>query len=295
MESLQNNLGGLIQTGVTWGVRVIGFLVALFVLKIVAGLLANSVKRSLTKRRFDETLTSFFANLVRYAVLAAGIIGCLGIFGIETTSFAAVLAAAGLAIGMALQGTLGNFAAGVMLLVFRPFKIGDFVNAGGQTGSVVEIGLFTTELKTLDARKIVVPNGKIFGDTIENISHHPLRRVDIPVGTAYEADIDTTRRALERCAQIPDVLDQPAPQIFLKALGASSIDWEIRVWTQSEKYWDVHQAIIRAAKTELDQARIGIPFPQMDIHFDGSTLEAFNGQGLSPSERSPTDGPRHHA
>ncbi len=200
---------------------------------------------------------------------------------------------ASFAIGMALQGTLGNFAAGVMLLVFRPFKVGDVVKAGGEIGSVVDIGLFTTEFKTPDNRKVVVPNGKIFGDTIENITHHPIRRVDVPVGTAYEADIDQTRAALEACiSKIPDVLADPAPQVFLKELGGSSIDWVMRVWCDTPKYWDVYQATIRTAKMALDQAKIGIPYPQMDLHFDGPTLSAFQNNGSARTGSGSVDRPR---
>ena len=202
-------------------------------------------------------------------------IGCLGVFGIQTTSFAAVLAAMGLAVGMALQGTLGNFAAGVMLLVFRPFKIGDAIKVAGHFGIVEELQLFTTNLKTPDNRRLVVPNGQVFGHVIENISYHDTRRVDVPVGVSYDVSIAETKKVLEKVvAKVDNVLEDPAPQIFLSELGGSSVDWQLRLWTKSENYWDVYQQIIQVAKDELDAAKIGIPYPQMDVHFDGQIAEA---------------------
>lgn len=289
MENIQGSIESMIPMLTTWGIRVVGVLVALFVLRIVAGVLANALARSLERRKFDATLSAFFANMVRYAVIVTGVIGCLGVFGIQTTSFAAVLAAAGFAVGMAMQGTLGNFASGVMLLVFRPYKIGDVVSVAGVTGSVVEIELFTTELKTPDAKRVVIPNGKIFGDTITNITHHPVRRVDVPVGTAYEADIDRTRTILEACiAKVPGVLADPAPQVFLKELGASSVDWQLRVWTEGEKFWDVYQSTIRDAKLALDQAQVSIPYPQMDLHLDSEALSVFGSRSASNKSLSAT-------
>ncbi|MBW2263417.1 MAG: mechanosensitive ion channel family protein, partial [Deltaproteobacteria bacterium] len=194
-------------------------------------------------------------------------------------SFAALIAAAGLAVGLAFQGTLSNFAAGVMLLVFRPFKVGDLVTTAGNLGIVQEIELFTTELSTLDNRKIVVPNGSIFGSVIENLTHNDTRRVDVPVGVEYSADVDETRKVLEAMIpSIPAVLEDPAPQVFLAELGASSVDWQVRVWCKTEDYWDVYQATIRAAKMALDEAKLGIPFPQMDVHLDGPSLALLSGK-----------------
>jgi len=223
----------------------------------------------LEARKFDPTLTRFFANMARYAILVGVGLGCMGVFGIETTSFAAIIGAAGLAVGLAFQGTLSSFSAGIMLLVFRPFKVGDVVAAGGVTGVVEEIELFTTEFKTPDNRKVIVPNSAIFGSTIENITHHPTRRVDISVGCEYSAEIDKCRDVLESMTKtLPKVLPEPAPQVFLKELGSSSVDWQVRVWCKTEDYWDVWQATTRATKMALDAAGIGIPFPQMDVHLD---------------------------
>jgi small conductance mechanosensitive channel len=258
-----------------WGVRIVGVLIALFVGWLVAGWSRRAVYNSLDKRDFDVTLTRFFSNLLRYAILIGVVLGCLGVFGIETTSFAALIASAGLAIGLAFQGTLSNFAAGVMLLIFRPFKAGDVVNVAGVIGAVQEIELFTTEMKTADNRCLIIPNSAIFGSTIENLTRHTTRRVDVDVGVAYDADIDQARMVLESVpATVEGVLSDPAPQVILLALGASSVDWQVRVWVKTEDYWTVRDAAIRATKQALDRADIGIPFPQMDVHLDPPAVEA---------------------
>ena len=253
----------------TWGLRVVGVLVALFVAWLVAGWVRRRMLAAFQRRKYDPTLGSFFANAVRYAILIGAVIGCLGVFGIQTASFAAVIAAAGLAVGLAFQGTLSNFAAGVMLITFRPFKVGDLVNVGGVLGVVSEVDLFTTRIDTLDNRALIVPNAKIVGEVIENLTYHDKRRVDVPVGTDYGADLDQVRSVLEKAiSSVDGVLDDPAPQVFLKQLGASSIDWELRAWCRKEDYWNVYQGLVRAAKQHLDAAGIGIPFPQMDVHLD---------------------------
>jgi len=265
----------LTELGTTWGLRVVGVLVALLIAKIIAGWFKRSIKHSLERRNFDATLTRFFANSASYAILGGAVIGCLGVFGIETASFAAVIAAGGLAVGLAFQGTLSNFAAGVMLIVFRPFKVGDVIRVAGLVGSVEELELFTTEMTTPDNRRLIVPNSAIFGATIENITHHETRRVDVPVGTDYSADVDATREVLEAMApKIEGALSDPAPQIFLSGLGGSSVDWQVRVWCKTSDYWDVLQRTIRDTKAALDGANIGIPFPQTDIHLDADALAA---------------------
>lgn len=268
-------LENLASFGTTWGLKVIGTLVAFFIAWIIAGKIKSRMIDSFNRRNFDKTLGAFFANMARYGILIGALLGCLGVFGIQTASFAALIAAAGLAVGLAFQGTLSNFAAGVMLLVFRPFKVGDLISVAGHFGIVSEIELFTTQLDTLDKRVVIVPNSKIFGDVIENITHHPIRRVDVPVGVEYSADIDQTREVLDKAARSVDgILEDPAHQIFLKELGASSVDWQVRVWCKTEAYWDVYQAVIRAAKMHLDEAGLGIPFPQVDVHFDSPEAAA---------------------
>ena len=208
--------------------------------------------------------------MTRALILVAAVLACLGVFGIETTTFAAVIGAAAFAVGLAFQGTLSNFASGVLLLVFRPYGVGDVVSAGGQTGKVDAIGLFTTTLDTPDNRRIIVPNSAVTGGVIENISHHSTRRVTVAVGTDYGADLDAVRAVLEKMAPtLPGVLQDPAPQIFLDSLGDSCINWQVRVWCKTGDYWDVWQATTSATKKALDGANVGIPFPQMDVHVDG--------------------------
>jgi small conductance mechanosensitive channel len=254
---------------IAFAARAAWVLVLLFIAWLVAGWLQRIVLRATDRARLDATLAKFLARFVRWLVVLLAVLACLGVFGVETTSFAAVIGSVGLAIGLAFQGTLSNIASGVMLLVFRPFKVGDTINAGGELGKVDEIELFTTTLDTPDNRRIIIPNSKIFGSTIENINYHSRRRADISVGVAYDADIDHTREVLlAAIAGVPDALTDPAPVVVLLDLGASSVDWSVRVWASSAKFGDVKQAAIRAVKRALDAAAIGIPFPQMDVHLD---------------------------
>ncbi|MCP4680578.1 MAG: mechanosensitive ion channel [Deltaproteobacteria bacterium] len=252
-----------------WGAKVAGSLVALFFAWIIAGWARRSMLNWLGKRKLDLSVSKFLAALIRYLILVGAILGILGMFGVETASFAAVIAAGGLAIGLAFQGTLSNFAAGVMLLVFRPFKVGDVVQVAGHLGIVEEIELFTSEIKSLDNKMIVIPNSSIFGSVIENFTHHPIRRCDISVGVTYSASVEKTREILEAVVkEIPGRIEDPESQVFLEKLGASSVDWVLRVWCNTDDYWDVHQATIERTKAALEQAEIAIPFPQMDVHLD---------------------------
>ncbi|MGF1468724.1 MAG: mechanosensitive ion channel family protein [Sandaracinaceae bacterium] len=263
------NLEELTELGVRYGTNVVGVLVALAIAWIVAGWVRRMIRRGLERASFDPTLTRFFANLARWAIIVFAVLGCLGVFGIQTASFAAVVAAAGLAIGLAFQGTLSNFAAGVMLLVFRPFKVADVVEAASVVGVVEEIELFTTAVRTFDNRRLIIPNSAIYGATIENKTFYPTRRVDVPVGVEYSADIDRTREVLTQAVgTVDNLLEDPPFQVFLSGLGASSVDWVVRVWCKTEDYWVVHEAMTRAIKMALDDASIGIPFPQMDVHLD---------------------------
>jgi len=249
-----------------WAIVII--VVTLFVAKIISGM----VRRASQKARIDATLSGFFGKLVFYLVVIIGVMFALSKFGIEVTSFAAILAAAGFAVGMAMSGTLSNFAAGTMLLVFRPFKVGDVVNAAGVTAKVNEIELFTTTLDTFDNRRIIVPNTQIYGGTIENINFHPERRVDVNVGTEYTADLDKVREVLGKAAEsLSDQMVQGEGrgyQVYLLDLGDSSINWVVRFWTKTPDYWAVKEQLTRAVKNHLDEAGIGIPFPQMDVHLD---------------------------
>ncbi len=250
-----------------YAVRVVGVLLLLFVAKIVAGWVSRIVMRGLERAEFDVTLTKFFGKFANYAVLIMAVLACLGVFGVETTSFAAVLAAAGFAIGLAFQGTLSNFSSGVMLLTFRPFQVGHFVKMAGQAGTVSEIGLFTTTLLTPDRHKIIVPNAEAFGGVIENFSTEPVRRVDVNVGVDYSADLRQVRQVLESVIAAEKDRDESEDSFpYLLDLGDSAINWQLRVWTKAENYWAVRERLTQSVKSALDEAGIGIPFPQMDVH-----------------------------
>ncbi|MEM9167367.1 MAG: mechanosensitive ion channel domain-containing protein [Planctomycetota bacterium] len=252
------------------GFPVVKAIVLIIAVLIVSGWVRKLVLGVTRKANVDETLARFFGNMAKYIVMVLGGLAILSTLGVDTTSFAAVIAAAGFAIGLALSGLLGNFSAGIMLLIFRPFKVGDVVNAGGITGKVHAIELFTTVFDTPDNRRIVVPNGTIFGGNIETITFHDTRRVDVAVGTDYPADIDETRRVLEKAAaSVEGGLNDPAPVVYLNELGGSSIDWAVRVWSNTADYWAVKERLTRDIKVALDEANIGIPFPQMDVHIDG--------------------------
>lgn len=238
---------------------------------IVGGWVRRGSLKAMTKAKVEQTLARFISNMARWSILILGIVSVLGYLGVETASFAAVIAALGFAIGMALQGSLGNAAAGVMLLLFRPYKVGDLVTVAGVTGTVDEIELFTTTLDTVDKRRIIVPNGEIFGSVIENMTHHGVRRADVDVGVDYGADIDTTRAVLEKAVErIDGALASPKPTVYLMGLGSSSVDWQVRVWCEPKQYWNVKEAVTRAVKYGLDKADISIPFPQLDVHLDGA-------------------------
>lgn len=250
-----------------WAVIII--IVSLFVGKILSG----GLRRSLSRAKLDQTLARFFAKMLFYVILVFGVVLALSKFGIDVTAFAAVLAAAGFAVGMALSGTLANFAAGAMLLLFRPFKVNDVISTAGVMARVDEIELFTTTLDTFDNRRIIVPNGSIYGSTIENITYHPERRVDVNVGIEYRADLDKTREVLSSAAQsLHERMVQGEGrgyQIALGDLGSSSVNWTVHFWCRTQDYWMVKEELTRAVKQHLDAAGIGIPFPQMDVHVDG--------------------------
>ena len=252
-----------------FGLKLIGVLVVIFGAWFVARWAKKAVGKSLGKTKLDLTLIKFFSNMAGWTILVLAVLAALGLFGIQTTSFAALIAAAGLAIGLAFQGTLSNFAAGVMLLTFRPFKVGDSVKIAGEVGKIDEIDLFMTRLDTFDNRRIVIPNSKIFGDKIETMTFHPIRRADVLVGTAYGADLDQTRAVLLAAATATEGgLAEPEPQIVLAGFGASSVDWEVRLWCPTPDFLAVKQALMRSTKQHLDAAGIEIPFPQVDVHLD---------------------------
>jgi small conductance mechanosensitive channel len=250
-------------------VNVISALVLVVVGWSIAGWAQRAVRRGLGRfKDMDRTLISVVAAVVRYFILVTVLVMVLGRFGVQTASILAALGAIGLAVGLALQGTLANIASGVMLLVLRPFRIGDYVNANGNEGTVEEIGLFTTEFTTYDGLYVSVPNSAIWGGRILNYSRNPNRRHDIVIGVSYGDDIDRAQQILLEVIRNDErVLSEPAePQVLVQALADSSVNLDMRFWTTGDDFWPVSFELRKAAKKALDKAGITIPFPQRDVH-----------------------------
>jgi small conductance mechanosensitive channel len=250
-----------------YGLRVVGALIFLVGAWLVSSYLMRVTVRGLTRAHVDITLAKFLSNMSRWGLLVLVVIACLDIFGVPATSFVTVLGTAGLAIGLALQGALSHMAAGVMLLLFRPFRVGDTVVIAGQLGTVDEIELFTTHLDTPDMRRVIIPNGHIYGAIIQNITHHPMRRVDANVGVAYGADIENTQKVLtDAAANVPGrIADRPA-EVNMAQLTPSSVDWTVVVWANAADAGAVKQALLKRIKEGLTLAGIEIPVPQMVVH-----------------------------
>jgi small conductance mechanosensitive channel len=267
-KEVQEVVDQVIEIVTIYGIDVIGALAILILGWMIAGWIRSAVDKSLIKvPNMDGTLRPFLSNLVRWIVLAFVIVAVLNQFGVETTSMIAVIGAAGLAIGLALQGTLSNVASGVMLLILRPFKVGDFISAGSLSGTVVEIGLFTSELKTGDGVYIMAPNSQIWNTTITNFSRNSIRRIDIVVGVAYDDDLDVAQKALQSLMDGQAlVLKNPASETMIKSLGDSSVNINMRCWVNTADYWDAFWALNKGAKAAVESAGCSIPFPQRDVH-----------------------------
>jgi small conductance mechanosensitive channel len=255
------------ELAATWGLRVLGALAFLLVGRIVARAVGRAVERALKRSHFDETLTPFIGNIAYTLVLVAVVIAAAGMVGIQAGSFIAIIGAAGLAVALAFQGTLSNFASGIMLLTFRPFQVGDFVDAGGTAGAVQEIGVFTTTLSTPDNVRIIIPNSQISGAIIKNFSANENRRVDLVVGVGYDDDLNVARDTILKVIRADErVLEDPAPVVAVDNMGASSVDFVVRPWVKGADYWEAKWALTKALKEELEAAGCNIPYPQRDVH-----------------------------
>ena len=222
----------------------------------------KGIKKAMTKANYDDSLKKFLLNLISWIFKIVLILVVLGTVGVETTSFAAVLAAAGLAVGMALQGSLGNFAGGVLIMIFKPFKIGDLIEAQGEIGVVKEIEIFTTKLTGLSNREIIIPNGALSNGNIINYTTEGTRRVDLVFGVSYDADIKQTKEVLMNVlTSHPKILKEPAPAVTVIELADSSVNFAVRPWCKTEHYWDVYFDVTENAKEALDAAGIEIPYP----------------------------------
>ncbi|MFH1460172.1 MAG: mechanosensitive ion channel domain-containing protein [Candidatus Omnitrophota bacterium] len=250
-----------------YGLNIIAAILIFIIGKWLAKLVVSIVKKILTKAKIEKTLTNFVSNIVNVGLMAFVIIAALNKLGVETTSFIAVLGAAGLAVGLALQGSLANFAAGVLLIIFKPFKVGDFIQAGGALGTVQEIQIFNTIIHTMDNRREFVPNAKITGDNITNFSDVDKRRVDLVFSISYSDNIKTAKEALKKVLAADErVLKDPKPVIAVSELADSSVNLVCRPWVKPEHYWDVYFDTIENGKIALEQNGITIPFPQTDVH-----------------------------
>ena len=246
---------------------VLAAVIILLVGRIAAGWVRRITRRGLERGQVDPTLVPFVAKLAYYAVLAVVVIAALNRVGVATTSVVAIFGAAGLAVGLAMQGTLSNFASGVMLLLFRPFSLGDYVDAGGTAGTVMEIGIFSSTLKSPDNVKITVPNSQIFGAVISNYSGYDTRRVDMVMGIGYDDDIQTALDTIRSIVTADErVLADPEPQIAVSNLGDSSVDIVVRPWCAAGDYWALKFDLTRKLKEGLEGAGCSIPFPQRDVH-----------------------------
>lgn len=263
MKIMESGVDILMQ----YGPKILAAIAIFFIGKMVASWVKRIVTRVMGKSNVDPLIIGFTSSLAYMAMMVFVVVATLGQVGIQTTSFIAILGAAGLAIGLALQGSLANFAAGFLLIIFRPFKVGDVVEAAGVTGKVDVIQIFTTTLKTPDNKTIIVPNAKLAGDNIINYSTQKTRRVDMTVGVSYDADLKEVRNILEDIVSKDErILKDPEHLIAVGELADNSVNFFVRVWVKSEDYWNVYFDANETVKLRLDAAGIGIPYPQRDVH-----------------------------
>jgi small conductance mechanosensitive channel len=254
-------------TGLDFAINLATAIIIFVVGRIFVRLLTRGMRKVMEQRDVDKTLVSFVSNLVGMVLLIFVIIAAVNALGVQTTSFIAILGAAGLAIGLALQGSLSNFASGVLIVLFRPYKVGDWIEAAGISGSVEEVQILTTVLKTGDNKQVIVPNGQIMDSIITNYSANDRRRVDMTVGVSYEDNLDKVRKTLEELVSADDrILDDPACTIAVSELADSSVNFVLRPWTATADYWGVKFDLTEAIKKRFDEEGISFPFPQQDVH-----------------------------
>lgn len=272
VASLNSEVSAIVSTLTALVVRytfsVLGAIILLVVGFVLAGLVRKWIYKALSStRRSDETLAKFLSKVARYAVLAVVIVMVLSQFGVQTASIIAALGAAGLAIGLALQGTLQNVAAGLVLLFLRPFKVGDYIDCGSVSGVVVEIGLFATEFKTVDGLYVLAPNASVWGTPVTNYNRHDVRRFDFAIGIGYDEDIDLAMATMrDIIGKDGRVLSDPEPYIFVDSLGDSAVGVTCRIWTRTPDWWTTTRDLVKAGKEAFDAKGISIPYPQRDVH-----------------------------
>ncbi len=265
------NLGGLSELTkmviLNYGLKILAAIAILILGRILSGIAKSIILKTAKRSKTDTTISSFVANIAYYAFLAFFIVAALGQLGIETTSFIAILGAAGLAIALAFQGSLSNFAAGFLIILFRPFKVGDYIDGGGVSGSVKEIQIFTTILMTPDNKKVIIPNAKLTSDNITNYTTEATRRIDITVGVGYSDDLEKAKHVLhDILTHYKEILPEPETLIAVSNLGESSVDIIVRPWVNNSDYWNVYYRITEEIKNRFDTEGISIPYPQRDLH-----------------------------
>lgn len=269
LESLNNiDINNLISTYVIpWSINIFTALAILILGRMIIKIIINLLGKILSRSKIDTILADFIKSMANAILLAFVAIAALNQLGVDTTSMVAILAAAGLAIGLSLQESLQNFAAGIMLLLFKPFKADDFVDAGGCSGSIEKINLFTTTMRTADNKEVIVPNGAIYGGNIINYSTRETRRIDMVFGISYDDDIKKAKQILEKTVNADErVLKQPEAIIAVSELGESSVNFVVRPWVKSTDYWAVRFELIENIKLAFDENNISIPYPQLDLH-----------------------------
>lgn len=254
-------------TGVDFGIRAVTAILIFFVGKWIVSLVTKGLLKAMQTGEVDTTLRRFIANLARMVLMLFVIIAAIHQLGVQTASLVALIGAAGLAVGLALQGSLSNFAAGVLIVLFRPYKVGDWIEGGGVSGSVVEVQILTTVLKTGDNKRVIIPNSQIMGTTITNYSANDTRRVDLVVGVSYSDDLDKVRKELQDLVDADDrILKDPAVTIAVSELADSSVNFVLRPWVNTADYWAVYFDLTERVKKRFDEVGISIPFPQRDVH-----------------------------
>lgn len=264
---MENLSSWILENGVDWAVQ-IGIAIAIFIVgKMIARMISNLIKKAMTRTGTDAILVGFIGNITYAVLLVAVVLAAVDSLGVNVTSLMAILGAAGLAVGLALKDSLGNFAAGVMIIIFRPFKIGDYITAGGVSGTVDEIGLFATLMHTPDNQRMIIPNSSIIGGNITNTSALPTRRLDLVFGIGYDDNIGQARDLMMAIIEADErVLKDPAPAIMVGELGDSSVNLNVRPWVNSADYWGVRADLLENIKVKFDDAGISIPYPQQDVH-----------------------------
>jgi small conductance mechanosensitive channel len=254
-------------TGVDFAINLVIAIVIFYVGKWVVNLIISGMLKAMKKGDMDKTLRRFIANLARMLLMLFVIIAAINQLGVQTASLIALVGAAGLAVGLALQGSLANFASGVLIVLFRPYKVGDFIEGAGIAGSVEEVQILTTVLKTGDNKQVIVPNSQIMGATITNYSANETRRIDLVVGVSYDDDLDQVRKELESLVAADDrILDDPPVTIAVSALADSSVNFVVRPWVKTADYWGVNFGLTEAIKKRFDEVGISFPYPQQDVH-----------------------------